>query len=61
MHVMTHYKRRKAVRLQREEMPGSEKESEGWGATGKFNMVLESVGMMPLSSRPIAVNGSYSA
>ena len=45
IHVMTLYKWRKAWRLQGEVVPASEKDPEGWGATDKFTVVLETAGL----------------
>jgi len=45
IHVMTLYSWRKAWRLQGEVVPASEKEPEGWRATDKFTVVLETVGL----------------
>lgn len=42
---MTLYNWRKAWRLQGEVVPASEKEPEGWRATDKFTVVLETVGL----------------
>lgn len=42
IHVITLYKWRKAWRLQGEVVPASQKEPEGWNATDKFTVVLES-------------------
>ena len=41
IHVITLYKWRKAWRLQGEVVPASEKDPEGWTATDKFKVVLE--------------------
>ena len=45
IHVITLYKWRKAWRLQGEVVPASEKDPEGWGATDKFTVVLETAGL----------------
>ena len=45
IHVMTLYKWRTARRLQREMVPPSEKEPEGWSAAAKFMEELESAGL----------------
>ena len=45
IHVVTLYNWRKAWRLQGEVVPASEKDPEGWGATDKFTVVLESAGL----------------
>ena len=45
IHVVTLYNWRKAWRLQGEVVPASEKDPEGWGATDKFTVVLETAGM----------------
>ena len=45
IHVVTLYNWRKAWRLQGEVVPASEKEPEGWGATHKFTVVLETAGL----------------
>jgi transposase-like protein len=45
IHVMTLYKWRKAWRLQGEVVPASEKDPEGWSATDKFTVVLETAGL----------------
>ena len=45
IHVVTLYNWRKAWRLQGEVVPASEKEPEGWGATDKFTVVLETAGL----------------
>jgi transposase len=43
--VITLYKWKKAWRLQGEVVPASEKEPEGWSATDKFTVVLETAGL----------------
>jgi transposase len=43
--VGTLYNWRKAWRLQGEVVPASEKDPEGWGATGKFTVVLDTAGL----------------
>ncbi len=45
IHVVTLYNWRKAWRLQGEVVPASEKEPEGWSATDKFTVVIESAGL----------------
>ena len=45
IHVVTLYNWRKAWRLQGEVVPASEKDPEGWGATDKFTLVLETAGL----------------
>jgi len=45
IHVVTHYNWRKTWRLQGEVVPASEKDPEGWGATDKFTVVLETAGL----------------
>ena len=45
IHVITLYKWRKTWRLQGEVVPASEKDPEGWGATDKFTVVLETAGL----------------
>ena len=45
IHVVTLYNWRKAWRLQGEVVPASEKDPEGWGATNKFTVVLETAGL----------------
>jgi len=45
IHVVTLYNWRKTWRLQGEVVPASEKEPEGWGATDKFSVVLETAGL----------------
>ena len=45
IHVDTLYNWRKAWRLQGEVVPASEKDPEGWGATDKFTVVLETAGL----------------
>jgi transposase-like protein len=45
IHVITLYKWRKAWRLQGEVVPASEKAPEGWSATDKFTVVLETAGL----------------
>jgi len=45
IHVITLYKWRKAWRLQGEVVPASEKDPEGWTATDKFTVVLETAGL----------------
>ena len=45
IHVITINKWRKAWRLQGEVVPASEKDPEGWGATDKFTVVLETAGL----------------
>ena len=45
IHVVTLYNWRKAWRLQGEVVPASEKDPEGWGATDKFTVVLETSGL----------------
>ena len=44
IHVITLYKLRKTWRLQGEVVPASAKDPEGWGATDKFTVVLETAG-----------------
>jgi len=44
IHVITLYKWRKTWRLQGEVVPASAKDPEGWGATDKFTVVLETAG-----------------
>jgi transposase len=43
--VVTLYNWRKAWRLQGEVVPASDKDPEGWGATDKFTVVLETAGL----------------
>jgi transposase len=43
--VITLYKWRKNWRLQGEVVPASEKEPEGWSATDKFTVVMETAGL----------------
>jgi len=45
IHVLTLYNWRKTWRLQGEVVPASEKDPEGWGATDKFTVVLETAGL----------------
>ncbi len=45
IHVVTLYNCRKAWRLQGEVVPASEKDPEGWRATDKFTVVLETAGL----------------
>jgi len=45
IYVVTPYNCRKARRLQREMVPASEKEPEGWSATDRFTVVLETAGL----------------
>ncbi len=45
IHVVTLYNWKKAWRLQGEVVPASEKDPEGWGATDKFTVVLETAGL----------------
>ena len=45
IHVVTLYNWRKSWRLQGEVVPASEKDPEGWGATNKFTVVLETAGL----------------
>ena len=45
LHVVTLYNWRKTWRLQGEVVPASEKDPEGWGATDKFTVVLETAGL----------------
>jgi transposase len=45
IHVVTLYNWRKAWRSQGEVVPASEKDPEGWGATDKFTVVLETAGL----------------
>lgn len=45
VHVVTLYNWRKAWRLQGEVVPATEKDPEGWGATDKFTVVLETTVM----------------
>ena len=45
IHVVTLYKWRKTWRLQGEVVSASEKDSEGWGSTDKFAVVLETAGL----------------
>jgi transposase len=45
IHVVTLYNWRKSWRLQGEVVPASEKDPEGWGATDKFTVVLETAGL----------------
>jgi transposase len=45
IHVVTLYTWRKSWRLQGEVVPASEKDPEGWGATDKFTVVLETAGV----------------
>ena len=45
IHVVTLYNWRKAWLLQGEVVPASEKDPEGWGATDKFTVVLETAGL----------------
>jgi transposase-like protein len=45
IHVITVYKWRKTWRLQGEVVPASEKAPEGWSATDKFTVVLETDGL----------------
>jgi transposase len=47
IHVVTLYNWRKTWRLQGEVVPASEKDPEGWGATDKFTVVLETAGLNP--------------
>jgi len=45
IHVVTLYKWREAWRLQGEVVPASERDPEGWTATDKFTVVLETAGL----------------
>jgi len=45
IHIVNLYNWRKAWRLQGEVVPASEKDPEGWGATDKFTVVLETAGL----------------
>jgi transposase-like protein len=45
IHVITLYKWRKAWRLQGEVVPATEKDPEGWSASDKFTVVLETAGL----------------
>ena len=45
IHVASLYNWRKTWRLQGEVVPASEKDPEGWGATDKFTVVLETAGL----------------
>jgi transposase-like protein len=45
IHVVTLYNWRKAWRLQGEVVPSSEKDPDGWSATDKFTVVLETAGL----------------
>jgi transposase-like protein len=45
IHVVTLYNWRKAWRLQGEVVPATEKDPEGWGATDKFTVVLETTAL----------------
>jgi transposase-like protein len=45
IHVVTLYNWRKTWRSQGEVVPASEKEPEGWSATDKFTVVLETAGL----------------
>ena len=45
IHNVTLYNWRKAWRLQGEVVPASEKDPEGWGATDKFTVVLDTAGL----------------
>ena len=45
IHVVTLYNWRKTWRLQGEVVPASEKDPEGWGATDKFTVVLQTAGL----------------
>jgi len=45
IHVITPYKWRKAWRLQGEVVPASQKDPDGWSATNKFTVVLETAGL----------------
>jgi hypothetical protein len=56
--VITLSKWRKAWRLNGKVVPASEKDPEGWGATVKFTVVLETAGLMPLISAPTAGSGA---
>ena len=44
-HIVTLYNWRKAWRLQGEVVPASEKDPDGWSATDKFTVVLETAGL----------------
>ena len=45
IHIVTLYNWRKTWRLQGAVVPASEKDPEGWGATDKFTVVLETAGL----------------
>ena len=45
IHVVTLYNWRKAWRMQGEVVPASEKDPDGWSATDKFTVVLETAGL----------------
>ena len=45
VHVVTLYKWRKAWRLQRDMVPASQKDPEGWRAADTFTAVLETAGL----------------
>ena len=45
IHVASLYNWRKTWRLQGEVVPASEKDPEGWAATDKFTVVLETAGL----------------
>lgn len=44
-HIVTLYNWKKTWRLQGEVVPASEKDPEGWGATDKYTVVLETAGL----------------
>jgi len=45
IHVVTLYSWRKAWRLERQVVPASQKDPEGWGPADKFTVVLETAGL----------------
>jgi len=52
IHVATLYNRRPTWRLQLEVVPASEKDPEGWDATDKFTIVLETAGLNATVANP---------
>lgn len=47
IHVVTLYNCKKTWRFQGKVVPASEKDPEGWSATDKFTVVLETIGLNP--------------
>jgi transposase-like protein len=60
IHLVTPYNWRTTWRSQGEVVPASEKDPEGWGATDKFTVVLETAGLNATELSAYCLSGACS-